>query len=70
MNINWYEVWANETHDVPYLLLLRPSSNAFEILDPTCGNKKVFESRSYEDATMWLMEDEYTRVGRKELLDG
>jgi hypothetical protein len=67
MNMGWYEVWADEGHDVPYVLLLRPAARGFEVLDPTNGNKKVFESTSYEDAKMWLLEDEYVLVGRKEL---
>jgi hypothetical protein len=69
MNIEWYEVWANEGLPVPYILILRPSSDAFEILDPKEGNRKVFEARSYEDAKMRLMEDEFEPVGRKELDD-
>jgi hypothetical protein len=69
MNITWYEVWGYDGHPVPYILLLRPSSNGFEILDPKESNRKVFESRSYEDAMYWLCEDEFERVGRKELDD-
>jgi hypothetical protein len=66
MNTNWYEVWADEGLPVPYLLLLRPTERAFEILDPAEGNKKVFEAANYDDARMWLLEDEYVLVGRKE----
>jgi hypothetical protein len=67
MNSYWYEVWADEGQVVPYILLLRPSSKGFEVLDPREGNKQVFESESYEEAKMWLLEDEFVIVGRREL---
>jgi hypothetical protein len=63
----WYEVWADEGHEVPYLLLLRPSKSGFEILDLREQNKRVHESPSYEDARTWLLEDEFVCVGRKQL---
>lgn len=69
MTDTWYEIWANEGHAVPYLLILRPSANGFEILDPAQGNRKVFEAAIYEEACFWLQEDELVRVGRKELDD-
>jgi len=69
MKTNWYEIWVDEGLSVPYVLLLRPTERAFEILDPAQGNKKAFEAQSYEDARMWLLEDEYVLVGRKELDD-
>ena len=69
MKTNWYEVWADEGTPVPYLLVLRPAEHAFEILDPGAGNEKVFEAPSYDDARIWLLEDEYVLVGRNELDD-
>lgn len=69
MKTNWYEVWADEGLPVPYVLLLRPTERTFEILDPAQGNKKAFEAPNYEEARMWLLEDEYVLVGRKELDD-
>jgi hypothetical protein len=62
LQASWYEVWADETQDVPYLLLLRPSSSGFEVIDRTT---KVFESSTYGEAQTWLLEDEYVLVGRK-----
>lgn len=69
MKLNWYEIWADEGLPVPYVLLLRPTGRAFEILDPSQGNKKALEAPTYDDARMWLLEDEYVLVGRKELDD-
>jgi hypothetical protein len=67
MRAGWYEVWADESHEVPYLLLLRPFESGFEILDPRERNARVHEALDYEDARMWLLEDEFVCVGRKEL---
>lgn len=67
MRPNWYEVWADETHDVPYLLLLRPCEEGFEVLDPAEGNKRSFVASEYESVKLWLLEDEFERVGRKEI---
>ena len=62
---DWFEVWADEGPAIPYLLLLRPVGGGFEVLDPAQGNRRAFESSSYEDARNWLLEDEYVIVGRK-----
>jgi hypothetical protein len=63
----WYEVWADEGHAVPCLRLLRPTEGGYEILDPGQGNRQLFRSEKYEDARFWLLEDEFVRIGRKEL---
>jgi hypothetical protein len=62
---DWYEVWADEGVPIPYLLLLRPAESTIEILDPAAGHERIFESPSYEDARMWLLEDEYVLVARR-----
>jgi hypothetical protein len=69
MKTTWFEVWADEGHSVPYILLLRPASQGFEVLDLAERNKKVFESPAYDEARMWLLEDEFVLVGRKEIDD-
>jgi hypothetical protein len=70
MKTNWYEIWTDEAPSVPYVLLLRPFEQGYEILDPAEGNKRVFSAPKYDDARIWLLEDEYVRVGRKEVDDG
>jgi len=67
MSENWYEVWANEGHRVPYLLLVRPFKDGFEVLDPVSANRQAYWSKDYEDVKMWLLEDEFVRVGRNDL---
>jgi hypothetical protein len=67
MNEAWYEVWADEGHAVPCLLILRPAEGGYEILDPGQGNRQVFRSDNYDEARNWLCEDEFVIVGRKAL---
>jgi hypothetical protein len=66
----WYEVWADEGSGIPYLLLLRLADVGFEVLDPAQGNRRTYQSSTYEDARNWLLEDEYVLVGRKYLDEG
>ncbi|TLU99444.1 type II toxin-antitoxin system HicB family antitoxin [Dyadobacter luticola] len=66
---NWYEIWVDESHTKPYILLLQPVNNLFEITDPSQENRKVFESCSYEEARIWLLEDEFICFGRKQTND-
>ena len=64
---SWYEVWADEGHAVPCLLLLRPTDGGFEVLDPGQANRRVFAAADYDQVRFWLSEDEFVLVGRKEL---
>jgi hypothetical protein len=66
---DWYEVWADEGHDVPALLLLRPTASGFEVLDPGQGYLRVFAAAEYDQARFWLNEDEFVLVARKTLDD-
>jgi hypothetical protein len=61
----WYEVWADETHDIPYILILCPSKNEsgkFCIVDPKEDNRVVDTLSDYDSAKLWLLEDEFTLV--------
>ena len=69
MSKPWYEIWADEGHDIPYVLMLRPVGARFEVLDPRRDNARVFESDTYQSAKLYLLEDEFVCVGRKELDD-
>ena len=65
MNDIWYEVWTDESTDIPYILLLIYRSEGpewFAILDPREGNRLVFAASSYEEAKLWLLEDEFDQV--------
>jgi hypothetical protein len=61
---DWFEVWADDSGDIPYLLLVKPNRedpDVVTVYDPAENYKAVF-SGSYEEAKLWLAEDEYTRV--------
>lgn len=60
---SWYEIWADEGLDPPYLLVVRSTrSGDVEILDPRDNHRVVHVADSYEDACLWLNADEYTQV--------
>jgi hypothetical protein len=49
----WYEVWADETYDIPYILLLHPSkteAGKFCIVDPKEDNRIVDTLSDYDSA--------------------
>lgn len=69
MNAGWFEVWSDDSHDVPYILVLVGGKGTFRIYDPREGNKLCFESKDYEAAKLWLLEDEFEFVGRKDADD-
>jgi len=63
MTINWYEVWTDEGIDIPYvLILIAKDDEIFQVCDPKEDNNICFQSKNYEDAKLWLLEDEYTLV--------
>jgi hypothetical protein len=60
----WYEVWSDESFDIPYILVVGQTKKDGEIIifDPKEKDKIVFRSETYEEAKLWLLEDEYTLV--------
>ena len=68
----WYEIWADESTEIPYVLFVCPDKNNFNkiiIIDPK-ENKIINNMPNYEMAKDWLCEDEYTLVnGRMEIDD-
>ena len=72
MIYEWYEIWADETHEIPYLLLLCLSSTdkeKFLIIDPRENNRIVDTLLDYESARSWLLEDEFTLVRGRMFVD-
>jgi hypothetical protein len=62
MNQPWYEVWVDEGLTPPYVLLVLPDvANKVVVFDPK-ENRIAHEASGYEDAKLWLQEDEYRRV--------
>jgi len=62
---NWEfaEVWMDAMLSPPYvLLLLCDRAGNCSAYDPAEGYKVVFTSSSYEEAQLWLLEDEYEPI--------
>ncbi|MEO1401215.1 MAG: hypothetical protein AAFV72_08130 [Cyanobacteria bacterium J06635_1] len=57
------EAWIDPMLSPPYLLLLLCNEAGHcQIHDPAEGYKAIFSSANYEEAQLWLSEDEYERV--------
>lgn len=59
---NWQfaEVWIEPMLSPPYLLLLLADETGHcRILDPAKNYETIFSSTTYNDAQLWLLEDEY-----------
>jgi hypothetical protein len=67
----WYEIWVDESTEVPYVLFVCPDRNDFNriiIIDPK--EDKIIENMpNYEMAKDWLCEDEYTIVNGRMKVD-
>lgn len=62
---NWKfaEVWIDAMLSPPYvLLLLSDQAGDCYVHDPAEGYKVIFTSLTYEEAQLWLLEDEYEPV--------
>lgn len=61
----WFEVWAEELSDPPYLLVVKPDVNnpgCVVVYDPIENNRIVHHGQGYEDTRLWLQEDEFNLV--------
>jgi hypothetical protein len=59
-NWNFLEVWVDPMQSPPYLLLLLgDASGNCQILDPTKHYKLIKRCDTYDQAQIWLLEDEY-----------
>jgi hypothetical protein len=61
--VDWafLEVWVDTL--LPYvLLLLSDQSGYWYVYDPAEQYKVIFASQDYEEAKLWLLEDEYEPV--------
>ena len=58
------EIWTDPTAFPPYvLMLLCDRSDIYHIIDPSESYEQtVFSSTFYEDARLWLIEDEYEKT--------
>lgn len=69
---NWHftELWIDPTASPPYtLILLSDETGNTRIYDPAHNYKTIFFSPTYQEAKLWLLEDEYECVnGRFETI--
>lgn len=66
MRWSWFEIWVDDGLTPPYVLLVMSTDTpgaTVQILDPQDIHRVVFESDDYETAKLWLLEDEYERMG-------
>lgn len=70
MTSSWYEVWADDGLDPPYVLILIPRHEGkVDVFDPKEG-RVALEAANHDEAKLWLLEEEYTRVeGRMDVSD-
>ena len=63
-SIEWYEVWIDTSIPIPYILLVRSRRGQpdIEVIDPRDENKVVFQNPDYDAVRFWLLEDEYSLV--------
>lgn len=57
------ELWIDPTASPPYVLvLLADKVGNCCVYDPTRNYESIFTSSTYQEAKLWLLEDEYERV--------
>jgi hypothetical protein len=57
------ELWIDPTASPPYVLILLSDDSGYsQVYDPAQNYQVVFSSSTYEEAKLWLLEDEYERV--------
>ena len=67
----WFEVWLDDCPEPPYVLLVEGRDEQVRVLDPKEQYRVVYTALSYEDAKIWLLEDEYVQVrGRVDVEGG
>ncbi|KPQ32190.1 MAG: hypothetical protein HLUCCO16_20580 [Phormidium sp. OSCR] len=60
------ELWIDRTASPPYvLILLSHESGKTQIYDPAEDYQVIFASETYQEAKLWLLEDEYERVEQR-----
>jgi hypothetical protein len=60
---DFVEVWIDPMLSPPYiLLLLGDPAGSCRVYDPAENYKVVFSSATYDEAQIWLLEDEYEPV--------
>jgi hypothetical protein len=62
-NWSFTELWIDPTASPPYvLILLADEVGNCAVYDPSQSYQVIFSSTDYQEARLWLLEDEYERV--------
>lgn len=62
-NWSFTELWIDPTASPPYvLILLADEAGNCAVYDPSQSYQVIFSSSNYQEAKLWLLEDEYERV--------
>ena len=65
---NFLEVWIDAMQSPPYvLLLLGDEAGMCHVFDPAVNYGLVTSCKSYEEAKLWLLEDEYEPLEERRL---
>jgi hypothetical protein len=62
VNFEWYEVWVSDSPTLPYVLIVIPDeegAGGVMVIDPQEDQKVVYRATEYENAKLWLLEDEF-----------
>jgi len=60
---DFVEVWIDPMRSPPYILmLLGDSSGSCRLYDPAENYKVIFAAATYDEAQIWLLEDEYEPI--------
>ncbi len=62
-NWSFLEAWIDPMQSPPYILLLMgDQAGTCSIFDPSEGYKLIKDCGNYEEAQLWLLEDEYEPI--------
>jgi hypothetical protein len=62
-NWSFLEVWIDPMQSPPYILLLTgDTAGNCTIFDPAEGYRQIKSCSNYQDAQLWLLEDEYEPI--------
>ncbi len=64
------EVWIDVTASPPYILMLLGNyAGSYYIVDPAKAYQIIFIAQTYQEAKLWLLEDEYEHLDGQLILE-
>lgn len=69
----WYEIWIDDTLSVPYVLMVTTKDHdgkeLYLVIDLFEGGEVVYQHSEYQEVVYWLLEDEYSMVRGRVMVD-